>query len=75
MGGDFFSSFWKGGDFVNEFGKPWSSLYLNCNRVATLPGRMEKPGISQFMQKIPGKTWNFEQKPLKNPEFLLNFAC
>ena len=23
MGGDFFSNFWKGGDFVNEFGKPW----------------------------------------------------
>ena len=23
MGGDFFSKFWKGGDFVNKFGKPW----------------------------------------------------
>ena len=23
MGGDFFSNFWKGGDLVNEFGKPW----------------------------------------------------
>ena len=26
MGGDFFSNFWKGGDFVNEFGKPWFKL-------------------------------------------------
>ena len=25
-GGDFFSNFWKGGDFVNEFGKPWYRL-------------------------------------------------
>ena len=29
MGGDFFSNLWKGGDFVNEFGKPWSKESLN----------------------------------------------
>ena len=30
MGGDFFSNFWKGGDFENEFGKPcYRSSILN----------------------------------------------
>ena len=28
MGGDFFSNFWKGGDFVNEFGKPCSRKFI-----------------------------------------------
>ena len=27
-GGRFFFKFLKGGDFVNEFGKPWSKEYL-----------------------------------------------
>ena len=32
MGDDFFSNFLKGGDFENEFGKPWCRLrYLNSN--------------------------------------------
>ena len=46
---------------------------------ATLPRNLEKhekPGIRQFRQKKPKKTWNFEQKFLKNlekPKIFNNF--
>ena len=32
MGGDFFLNFWKGGDFVNEFGKPCSREWKNYEK-------------------------------------------
>ena len=28
MGGDFFSNFWKGGDFENKFGKPCFKVFV-----------------------------------------------
>ena len=33
-------------------------LELSHDRVATLPGNMEKPGIWQFSQEKLGKTWS-----------------
>ena len=33
--------------------------------------KLEKPRIWEILKKKPGKTWNFEQKSLKNPVFLI----
>ena len=53
MGGDFFSNFWKGGDFENEFGKPCSNVLvrkLNCINLIWNMNQTEKHNIKNSLQ-------------------------
>ena len=62
MGGNFFSNFWKGGDYENEFGKPWSKLIVF---VIYLFSNVKK--VKQLLNRIEEETYNtyFMYKELK----------
>ena len=71
---------------IGQKNLPYSekNLSISKSRVVTLPGNLEKhekPWNLQFRPKKPGlkknfrETWNFEQKSLKNLDFLTVFTC